>query len=256
MIKSIKHLAATALLLACGVARADLFINEVYVNPPDGDDEREYIEIISTDPENDSLEDVWVIGLEGDSNNDRGQVDFAIDLSGYTLTDNGNGFAFLLIGEDYESSDPWGVPGSTTMVDFNQGDNPDRLENGAVSILLVPGFTGDVGDQLDPNAINNGEDYSDLDSTPWSGVLDSVGWTDNDSTDAVYTIDGHPGLTQSSGTLDACSRYPDDFTPNEHSAWYNGDMTSSGSTTSYHSTKHSSPFPSGAHITPGDENDG
>lgn len=58
----------------------------------------------------------------------------------------------------------------------------NQLENGSVTLLLVDGFTGAAGDDLD--ADNDGV----LDTTPWSDVLDDVAVDDGGSDDNVYAV--------------------------------------------------------------------
>jgi predicted extracellular nuclease/2',3'-cyclic-nucleotide 2'-phosphodiesterase (5'-nucleotidase family) len=57
----------------------------------------------------------------------------------------------------------------------------DVFENGTATLLLVRGFTGAVGDDLDTN--NDGV----LDAAPWQSVIDAVAVTDGGSTDRAYT---------------------------------------------------------------------
>ncbi|MBK8020521.1 MAG: ExeM/NucH family extracellular endonuclease [Chloroflexi bacterium] len=57
----------------------------------------------------------------------------------------------------------------------------DTFQNGSQTGLLVEGFSGTVGTDLDTN--NDGT----LDSTPWTNILDGVAVNDNAATDKTYT---------------------------------------------------------------------
>ena len=71
----------------CSLATADLFINEIYFDPPGGGDSvNEYIELRGV-PDM-SLEDHYLIFLEGESSN-AGNIDNIFDLGGFSLGSNG-----------------------------------------------------------------------------------------------------------------------------------------------------------------------
>ena len=61
-----------------------------------------------------------------------------------------------------------------TLADFDP-------ENGTITLLLVTGFTGALGTDLDTN--NDGV----FDSTPWTNILDSIGVTDATVGDLNYS---------------------------------------------------------------------
>ncbi len=150
-------------------------INEVYVNPtssPDGN--REFVEIRTT-TNNEALTDLWLLQIEGDGTA-AGVVDTAINLGSLSTGSNG----LLLLGASYGTTNPWPrrpKPGTTVA----NGPVADNLENGTVTFLLVTGFTGAVTNDLDTN--NDGT----FDFTPWTGIVDSVGWTDGGAGDRVYS---------------------------------------------------------------------
>src|SRR5262249_33203058 len=95
-----------------------------------------------------------------------------------------------------------------------------------------------------------------LDVTPWTSIIDSVGWYDP----------GFPGskvyspavLTQPQHTPDAASRFYNKLTAQSTTAWYNGEMLPSGGnpdlTATPDPTIASANLPAGATITPGDVN--
>ncbi len=57
----------------------------------------------------------------------------------------------------------------------------EDMENGTVTILLVEGFTGSKGDDLDTD--NDGT----FDSTPWTSIIDDVATTDGGGSDHSYS---------------------------------------------------------------------
>jgi hypothetical protein len=71
--------------------------------------------------------------------------------------------------------------------------DPEDMENGTITILLVEGFSGSVGQDLDTN--NDGT----FDVTPWTRIVDDVATTDGGSSDITYSstvlgpfFDGNP----------------------------------------------------------------
>ena len=217
-------------------------LNEVLANPTSGDDAREYVELIAPDGAV-SLSGMWLLVLEGDGGG-AGTIDGAVDLSALSTGTNG----LLLLGDGYATSNPWASTTAAATAVAN-GLNANVLENGSITILLVTGFTGTVGQDLDTD--NDGT----FDSTPFGIVLDSVGWTDGGSADRVYSA---AVLTQSTGTPDAASRLIGNTDGNAADAWFNGDLVDLGDTGGldvvYSATNASGNLPAGATITPGDAN--
>ena len=218
-------------------------LNEVLANPTSGDDAREYVELIAPDGAV-SLSGMWLLVLEGDGGG-AGTIDGAVDLSALTTGSNG----LLLLGEGYAASNPWASTTSAATAVAN-GLNANVLENGTLTVLLVTGFSGTVGQDLDTD--NDGV----FDATPFGVVLDSVGWTDGGGADRVYSA---AVLTQSSGTPDAASRFVGNTDANAVDAWFNGDLVDlgpgGGLDIVYSATNASSNLPAGATITPGDANE-
>jgi hypothetical protein len=220
-----------------------LRLNEIYVNPPSSDDNREYVELISTTVGSVLMTGLWLLEIEGDGGG-AGLVDMAIDLSGYSTGDNG----LALIGENYETAHPWGseVDPLTTLINLIR--TPATMENGTITFLLVGGFYGQVGMDLDTN--NDGS----FNVTPWVSILDSVGWTDGGAGDRVYS----PAfLTQSSGTPDAATRIVGNFDAESTAAWYNGgieNVLGTGFDLNYRTDQASANLPAGARLTPGAAN--
>lgn len=214
---------------------ASIVINEVYVNPPDADDNREYIEIRSAIAAQ-SLTNLALVEIDGDGTS-AGVIDSVQDLS--TLSTGSNGL--LVLGENYETAAPWTFDPSTTVANLTG----TRLENGAISFLLVEGFSGSSGVDLDLN------DDGILDVIPWTAVIDSVGWTDGGAADRVY---GSLALAETGPH--AVTRFPSDMTPSSLSAWYYGSLSGSGLSVVYDSVGASPNMPANAVITPGGANDG
>ncbi|MCS6852595.1 MAG: hypothetical protein NZ700_15675 [Gemmataceae bacterium] len=216
---------------------AQVLFNEIYVDPPSTDDNREYVEIRSLNPSM-TLTGYWLLEIDGDSDNP-GVVDNAQNLSSLATGSNG----LLLLGQNYATSHPWGsaVPAATTRANLSGG----TMENGAITFLLVRNFTGSVNQDLDSN--NDGV----LDVTPWSEIVDSVAWTDGTAGDRVYTS---TVLTLSGGAPHAATRFASNNTANSAAAWYYGRITGTGTTTTYDPAGSSANLPSGAVITPGASN--
>jgi predicted extracellular nuclease len=216
-------------------------LNEIYVNPPDTDDNREYIEVINTTGGALTLTGLWLLEIEGDGTGS-GVVDNALNLSALATGSNG----LLLVGDNYTTAQPWGalVDGATTLANLSRPNNA-TIENGTVTFLLVTGFTGAVGNDLDTD--NNGT----LDTTPWTTIVDSVGWSDGGGSDRIYSA---AVLSQSSGTADAATRFLDNSNAESAAAWYNGDIEGTGLTVDYADAVASANLPSGARLTPGSPN--
>ncbi len=59
--------------------------------------------------------------------------------------------------------------------------DPEDMENGTVTILLVEGFTGSVGNDLDA------DDDGTFDSAPWTRIVDDIATTDGGASDISYS---------------------------------------------------------------------
>ncbi len=96
------------------------------------------------------------------------------------------------------------------------------LDN-SVTLLLVYGFTGAAGADLD--ADNDGI----IDVTPWMSLIDSVGVMDDDVTDFVYSNvilePGYDGIDDYPG---GASRIPDGFNTEFASDWMRNDFSFEG----------------------------
>jgi len=96
--------------------------------------------------------------------------------------------------------------------------NDEDAENGTVTLLLVEGFSGSIGDDLDTD--NDGV----LDSTPWTQIVDDVAVHDGGSSDRTYagtvlnrTFDG------GSFTVGGASRIPNGADTDSTADWVRND---------------------------------
>lgn len=126
-----------------------LSINEIRIDQPSTDND-EYFEIVGLPGQ--SLDGVAYLAI-GDGSGGSGTIEHVTTLDGLSIPDTG----YFLAAEHTLSL---ATPDLTTSLNFENSDN--------VTHLLVNGFTGANGDDLDPN------DDGILDHTPWSEILDSV----------------------------------------------------------------------------------
>jgi len=133
-------------LPSCGAALA---MNEIRIDQPSTDND-EFFELYGTPGA--SLDGLTYVVI-GDGAGGSGTVEEAVALTGQVMP--GTGFFVAA-----EATFTLGVADLTTTLNFENSDN--------VTHLLVAGFTGAVGDDLDTN------DDCVLDVTPWTGVTDAV----------------------------------------------------------------------------------
>ncbi len=127
-----------------GAAPPDPVINEFVANHT-GSDTGAFIEVFGS-PATD-YSNLTVLEIEGDATN-QGVIDAVLPVG----TTNGAGY--------------W--------------TDPEDMENGTITILLVEGFSGSNGADLDTN--NDGT----LDSAPWTRVVDAVAVSDGGASDLTY----------------------------------------------------------------------
>ena len=113
-----------------------------------GSPDVEYVEVFG-DPETD-YSAFTVLEIEGDST--KGNIDRTFPVG----TTDGGGF--------------W----TTSVGNLS-------IENGSVTLLLVEGFTGSVGDDIDA------DDDGSIDFTPWTRIVDDVAVTDGGAGDLTYS---------------------------------------------------------------------
>ncbi len=214
-----------------------VYLNEILVNPVGSDGNYEFIELKGSPSS--ALTGLSLLMVEGDSTG-AGVIDNVVDLTSASLGVNG----LLIMGENYSATTPFTVPVDTTRFDMSGG-----MENGSLSIMLVSNFTGAVNDDLDTN------DDGTLDVMPWSGLLDSIGWTDGGSSDRIYSS---ADLSTAQFTPDAATRIPTNNSTHSAAAWYYGDLASTNALNPlgiiYDVAKVSSNAPMGATLTVGNTN--
>lgn len=152
----------TAACTFAATAGSGVIINEIRVDQG-GSDNQEYFELKG--PANFDLTGYTYIVI-GDGAGGSGVIENATDLTGVFIPADGH----LLVAEASfnDAPDPFGVtPDFITSLAFENGDN--------VTHLLVTGFTGANGDDLDTN------DDGVLDVTPWSTVEDLIALIEEDN---------------------------------------------------------------------------
>jgi hypothetical protein len=155
--------AAIATFAAGAAIAQELRFSEMLINPPSTDQGKEFIELISADPGFDmSLYTIVVIDGDGTS---AGVIDQALPLSGWATGTN----RLFMWRDDAQGLEP---PPEVATVIRSQDFTPD-IENGTNTYVLVKGFSGAVGNDLDTN--NDGV----LETTPWTSAHDAIGWQDN-----------------------------------------------------------------------------
>lgn len=177
-------------------------IRAVMINPPGTDNGSEFFELMGTPGA--SLDGVWFLSIDGDAT-ESGNIDQAIDMSGYALGLNG----IHLRRDGAALTPPPAADTEVSSLDFV----PD-LENGTNTFLLVSDFTGTVGDDLDT------DDDSTLDLTPWSTLLDAIG---------VYDGGNAYGASLGYSDIPLFSTPPKtaEYIFNESGTWYGGDVSGS-----------------------------
>lgn len=147
----------------CNSAQA-LVINEIRIDQT-GSDNDEFFELAGQAHE--SLQGISYLVLGDASGDSSGVVESVTDLSGLQLDSRG---LFLAA----ESSFSLGAtPSFFTNLNFENSDS--------VTHLLVRGFSGHRGDDLDDNGDGR------LDTTPWIELLDSFAFVADSSSDSVYS---------------------------------------------------------------------
>jgi uncharacterized protein len=150
---------AFALLLAAtsSLAARAAVINEIRIDDNSTDTD-EYFELYG--PANEDLSALTYIVI-GDGAGGSGVVETVISLSGMSIQSDG---FFLAANSTLGTDVPNGV-GKTIDLTLNSNtfENSDNVTH-----LLVSGFTGASGDDLDT------DDDGTLDSMPWGSIVDSV----------------------------------------------------------------------------------
>ncbi|MFO0830616.1 MAG: hypothetical protein U0637_02110 [Phycisphaerales bacterium] len=184
--------------LFASAAGAQVQFNEVLVNPPGSDNGNEFIELRSAAPGYD-MTGLTVVIIEGDCGAGcvAGTIDYALSLDGKSTGTNS-----LFLWRDASSTLPPSLDPATNV--YVQDFSPD-IENGSYTWLIVRGFSGTIGQDLDTN--NDGT----LDATPWISVIDALGYKDGNSRDTHLQY-----ASQLPGGLDITDNVladPNGFTP-------------------------------------------
>lgn len=245
-------------------APAAILINEVSINPPGSEDGNfEYIELINANGGAASLQGLTLLVIgsnDRDGGSQLGRIREAWDLNPYATGTNG----LLLLGNGYnEGRHPWGdyIDPATQLADpSDPGSPPGRYSSmgdddigysDGFTLLLVRGYTGMVDQDLDTN--NDGI----LDVTPWTEIVDSVGFdqTEAGTTGKTYAL--AKITTTPAYDYDNLSRKAGNTAANSADAWYGGDYggNSSGSL-AFRSEDPNRPYVGGfrGHGTPGRAN--
>ena len=171
------------------MASAQVVINEFVFNHS-GTDDREFIEVFG-DPKTD-YSHLTLVVIDGDGGN-AGNITKVIPVG--TTDDYGIWVAYFV----------------------------NELMNGSQTLLLVEGFSGSEGDDLDTN--NDGTP----ESTPWTSIIDEIAVYDGGSSDYVYAgVVLERGYDGVSFTVGGASRIPngiDTDTPND---WKRNDFDLAG----------------------------
>ena len=177
--------------LSLGDGTKQLWISELRVDQQ-GADTDEYVEISGTPGA--SLAGIWILAI-GDGGSDiGGVVEMAINLTAWSLGTNG----FLVARESSFGTTVFGgrtlsVASGATDAVIGSGDSMNLENADNVTYMLVQGFTGAVGTDLDTD--NDGVQ----DATPWAALLDSVAFMRSGSKEPVYS-DVRVGPIELSGT--------------------------------------------------------
>lgn len=169
-------------------ALAEIRINEIYFSE---DSDNEYIELVSDTGGVESLDDVWLLLFDATHDAETmGQLDLAIDFSGFETGSNG---LFLWHSPMQESEIVLPLPEAETPIHFAPlGDS--GLLNGEMVLMLVEGFTGAVDYDLDAD----NDRLLDDAAFPWDSLLQQHIRTDiealrrtvlNEETPQDYSID-------------------------------------------------------------------
>lgn len=135
--------------LASAVENPATVINEIRIDQPNADND-EYFELFGTPGA--SLDGLTYLVI-GDGTGGSGVIEAVVNLSGNTIPSSGYFVAA-------ESTFTLGTANLVASINFENNDN--------ITHLLVSGFTGANGDDLDTN------DDGVLDSTPWVEELDRI----------------------------------------------------------------------------------
>lgn len=113
------------------------------------------------------------------------------------------------------------IPIGTTDSNGYWLDNEDA-ENGAVTFLLVEGFTGALGDDLDT------DDDGVIDQMPWTRIVDGIATSDGGEGDFVYAVDLAPNFDGDPNQPGGASRIPNGVDTDTTNDWIRNDFDGAG----------------------------
>jgi hypothetical protein len=158
--------AAFALTLPVLASAQGVLINEIRIDQPGGDDD-EYFELVG--PAGFDLAGLTYLVI-GDGSTGCGTIENVTDLTGSVIPASGYFVAA-------EATFTLGVADLVTSLNFENSDN--------VTHLLVEGFTGANGDDLDL------DDDGTLDITPWTAIVDDLSLVEDPAFDCAAFIEAY-----------------------------------------------------------------
>jgi hypothetical protein len=242
-----------------------LVLNEININPPGADNEKEFIELISPNGGSMSTNGYSILLIDVDGTN-TGTVLEMWSLDAMSTGTNG----LLLIGANYTAPGgiPWtgaSAPEAATHFGFPAGMGFDDIggttSNGATLIILAKDFAGRVGDDLDAGTGEppTGADNGVFDTLPANQRVDSAGvrfWDASAIPPAlvgrVYT--GTADLSRTGYTPDNLSRIRGNYTPHTVANWYGGDISGTAGTSTDYDAAQKFPTDFAGRVTPGQAN--
>lgn len=179
MTKATWQAAIWAMLVSIqGTAFSQIYINEIFIDPPGSETPREYLEIRG--PAGMSLNNYWFLVAENedtpDQSGDAGLLDLAIDLSPYSIGQSG----FLVMRR--EASNPYTIATDTTIVELpttlfeNSGGTYMLINRGSgpEPIAEMTRLDGLVDNDDDPMTNHDGIDYPGMGQPGWT-IEDAIG---------------------------------------------------------------------------------
>jgi hypothetical protein len=166
------------------IAGQKLLLNEIHINPPGGDNNKEFIELRSTNDAAMSMNGHSLLFIDNNGD-DTGTVQKIIELDGLSTGSNG----VALLGANYNRNDPVTIPwlspnapvAATTIyapTNLAEDDIGRFSDNGAFCLVLAYNFKGRLGDDLDigSDANHNAPVDDHVFDTPlsWASIADGV----------------------------------------------------------------------------------
>lgn len=180
--------ASCALVSLPMTASAAISISEMLIDAQNlgvagsADANQEFVELVSDTGGVEALTGLHFIVIEGDApGTGEGVVDVAVDLGALSTGTNG----LLIVTDGNVTWNPTADAATVVQVNnfVNDDASGDDIENGSATFAIVSGYTGTPGQDLDTD--NDGI----LDITPWTAVVDAVGWLEiGTGTEVSYAV--------------------------------------------------------------------